>query len=144
MPNKIRVLALGAVWRGDELLVQRAEDPETGEPFYRFLGGGVKFGEHSRDAVVREFDEELGVSFVDVEYVGTFEGVFTYAGETDHEIWRVYEGAIQEDWPFETDQISFEEPERSESGYAEWVPVDALRSDEYTFYSPEVLDALEE
>lgn len=47
MPTDIRFVALGAVHRGDELLVFEGTSPETGEPFYRLLGGEVEFGEHS-------------------------------------------------------------------------------------------------
>lgn len=52
MSSAIRFLALGAVRRGDDLLVQEAESPKTGETFYRVFGGGVEFGEHSQNAAV--------------------------------------------------------------------------------------------
>jgi len=60
----IRFVALGAVYRGDELLVSEGELPETGEPYYRLLGGGVEFGEHSEAAVVREFEVEDAEAYV--------------------------------------------------------------------------------
>jgi 8-oxo-dGTP pyrophosphatase MutT (NUDIX family) len=138
----IRVVALGAVRRGEELLVSRETTPARGAPFYRFLGGGVEFGEHSRVAVVREFDEELGVTFADPTHVGTFESVFTVDGETEHELWRVYDGRIVEDWPYETDSFRFVEPDDGTEHTAEWVPVENLRADETTFYTPAVLDTL--
>lgn len=143
MSSDIRFVALGAVHRGDELLVSEGELPETGEPYYRLLGGGVEFGEHSEAAVVREFDEELGVQFTDPTHVGSFERVFTYDGETEHEVWRVYDGRVVEDWPYERDSFAFVEPERGTEQLARWMPVDRLRDDETTFYAPEVLDALD-
>jgi len=142
--SDIRVVALGAVRRGDDLLVFEGESPETGEPYYRLLGGGVEFGEHSRDAVVREFAEELGVAFVDPTAVGTFERVFTFGGEEAHEVWRVYEGDIREAWPYEQESFSFVEPEFDTEHRARWLAVDRLRADEVTFYAPAVLDALDE
>lgn len=143
MPSDIRLVALGAVFRDDELLVYESEDPETGEPFYRLLGGGVEFGEHSREALVREFEEELGVTFAEPEFVGTFERVFTFAGETGHEVWRVYEGRIVEDWPYERDSFTFYEPELDLEILARWMPAERLRDDGTTFYSEAVLDALD-
>lgn len=143
MAPTIRVLALGAVRREGELLVEEAPSPDTGDPFYRLLGGGVEFGEHSRTAVLREFEEELGVDFVDPSPVGTFEEVFTYAGESSHEIWRVYEGTISEDWPYERDSFTFVDPESETEHRAVWMPIERLRSEETTFYVPEILDALE-
>lgn len=143
MPSNIRFVALGAVRRGDELLVFEGDVPDTGETYYRLLGGGVEFGEESRDAVVREFGEELDVEFADPSLVGTFERVFTYGGEPEHEVWRVYEGHIVEDWPYDRDSFTFVEPEFDTEHLARWMPVERLRDRQTTFYSPEVLDALE-
>jgi len=142
MSSEIRFVALGAVRRENELLVFEGESPETGEPYYRLLGGGVEFGEHSREAVVREFDEELGVEFADPSRVGTFERVFTHGGETGHEVWRVYEGAIVEEWPYERDSFTFVEPEFDTEHLARWMPIERLRDEDTTFYAPGVLDAL--
>lgn len=140
--REIRPVALGAVRRGDALLVFEDRDPTTGEQFYRLLGGGVEFGEHSREAVVREFAEELGVKFRVDGHVGTFERVFEHDGETGHEIWRVYAGDIVEEWPYEEDEFEFREPELDETFTAHWMDTETLRED-VTFYSPAVLDALE-
>jgi len=142
MTADVRFVALGAVWRADDLLVFEGETPGTGETYYRLLGGGVEFGEHSRDAVVREFDEELGVEFVDPTPVGTFERVFTVDGERAHEVWRVYEGVIAESWPYDRESFTFVEPELGTEHLARWMPVERLRDDDTTFYAPEVLDAL--
>jgi ADP-ribose pyrophosphatase YjhB (NUDIX family) len=140
--SDIRVVARGAGFREDELLIYEGTDPETGELFYRLLGGGVEFGEHSREAVVREFEEELGVELADPELVGTFERVFEFAGGTGHEVWRVFEGRIVEDWPYERDAFTFIEPELDLEIQARWLPVERLRADDTTFYSPAVLEAL--
>jgi ADP-ribose pyrophosphatase YjhB (NUDIX family) len=139
--REIRPVALGAVRRDDQLLVEEALDPESGV-FYRLLGGGVEFGEHSHDAVAREFDEELGVEFQVEKSVGTFERVFEFDGETGHEIWRVYAGELVEDWPYQEDAFEFYEPDLDERCTARWLSMETLR-DEVTFYSPTVLDALE-
>lgn len=64
-PNPIRVVALGVVYRDGEVLAARHRDPEMSDPFYRPIGGGVEFGEHSREPVVREFAEELDATFLD-------------------------------------------------------------------------------
>lgn len=142
MSTDIRFVALGAVQRENEILVFKKKAPETGEPFYRLLGGGVEFGEHSRDAVVREFNEELGVRFADPTYIGTFERMFSYDGERGHEVWRVYEGYISEGWPYDRESFTFVEPEFDTEHFACWNSVEYLRDDETTFYTPEVLDAL--
>ncbi|GAA0659436.1 NUDIX hydrolase [Salarchaeum japonicum] len=140
MPEKtwrdIRPVALGVLRRGDEVLLARHHDPETGEAFYRPLGGGFEFGEHSRDAVVREFAEELGVEFTVERRLGTFERAFEFDGERGHEVWRLYEGETVEDWPYERDEFVGEEPELDETFPVEWVEIDSL--DDRTVY-PESL-----
>ena len=142
VPDAIRFVALGAVRRDDELLVFEGTDPSTDERFYRLLGGGVEPGEHSREAVVREFDEELGVELLEPTLVGTIERVFQFDGETGHEVWRVYEGDLDAAWPYERDSFSFVEPELGTEHLARWVALDRLRRDDVTFHAEAVLDAL--
>lgn len=123
MGSGIRFVALGAVFRGDELLVFEAESPSTGEVFYRLLGGGVEF--------------------VDPTPVGTFERTFSYDDESEHEVWRVYEGGFRESWPYREDRFSFTEPELGTEHLARWMSRERLRAESTTFYSPAVLDALD-
>jgi ADP-ribose pyrophosphatase YjhB (NUDIX family) len=85
-PDQIRVLALGIIWRGDELLVAEGYDPSKRQTFYRPLGGGVEFGERARDALIREFAEELGAELVNIRYLETLENIFTYDDQPGHEI----------------------------------------------------------
>ena len=153
MAREIGVQALGAVRRRDgaavagepvaptdELLVFDGYDGD--DRFHRLLGGTVEFGEHSREAVVREFAEELGEAFVVAGRVGTFESVFEYEGATGHQVWRVYEGHLDADWPYERDSFTYEEDGGSEH-VARWRSVESLRDGGTTFHSVEVLDALE-
>ena len=141
--RKIRPVALAAVRRKNgEILVSKDYEPGVDEPFYRPIGGGVEFGEHSREAVVREFGEEIDVELTNVSLVGTHENVFTFDGEQGHEIWRVYEGDIAEDWPYERDRFEGREPELDETYEATWMAPERLRND-VTFYDPVVLDDLD-
>ncbi|WP_266079830.1 NUDIX domain-containing protein [Haladaptatus caseinilyticus] len=56
------------------------------DPFYYPLGGSVEFGEHSEDALRREFHEELGVSLENVAYYETYEDVFASGSVRYYEI----------------------------------------------------------
>lgn len=84
--SRIRPLALGMVWRGDELLVFEEHDPAAHETFSRPLGGEIEFGERGDEALRREFREELGVELINVQYRGLVESLFTYKGQPGHEI----------------------------------------------------------
>ncbi|QDX41455.1 NUDIX hydrolase [Salarchaeum sp. JOR-1] len=135
----IRPVALGVLRRGDETLLARHRDPSDGETFYRPVGGGFEFGEHSRDAVVREFAEELGVEFTVERRLGTLERTFGFDGRRGHEIWRLYAGTTVEEWPYERDEFEAEEPEHGETFPVEWVELGSL--DDLTVY-PETLAAV--
>jgi 8-oxo-dGTP pyrophosphatase MutT (NUDIX family) len=89
--ERIRPLVLGIPRRDGEILVARLYDDSAKEPFYRPIGGGIKFGEASTEALVREFREELGVEVTVADYLGTVENMFTFEGADGHEIAIVHE-----------------------------------------------------
>lgn len=136
--NRIRVSARGLVRRDDDLLVARETSFDGDTPFYYPLGGGVEFGEHSEDALHREFDEELGVSLSNVSHFETYEGVFTSGGRRHHEVWRVYEADIVEPWPYERDEFTGYEVEFDEEIACVWKSADAFGEGDETLY-PEAL-----
>lgn len=135
----IRVVALGVIQRGEELLVSELYDPDEDYHFYRPLGGGIEFGELGHQTLKREFDEELGVELTDVEYLETYEDVFTFDGEQEHEIWRLYEATIVEEWPYERERMMGHEPEIGEEFPVVWKHPSAFTDDDETIYPEELL-----
>ena len=121
----VRLVALGVPWRegsdGRELLVE-GYDSEGG--FYRPLGGGVRFGEASDSAVVREFREETGRAVRTTDRLGAVENVFRFGGERHHEIGVVYEVAFESDAPYESERIEVTESDGSTRTAAWHRPVD--------------------
>lgn len=91
MGSSIRPIALGLVRRRAQLLVFEGRDYVKGETYYRPLGGGIEFGEHSKDALEREFREELDADIKVGELRGVLENVFAWRGNPGHEIAFVYE-----------------------------------------------------
>jgi 8-oxo-dGTP pyrophosphatase MutT (NUDIX family) len=87
----VRVIAVCVFRRGDTILVEESRDETKGETFYRPLGGEVEFRESSRDATVREIREEIGAEITNVRFLGVLESLFTFEGESGHEIVMVYE-----------------------------------------------------
>lgn len=88
--NHIRPIAIAIIQRGDEILVFEGYHLDRDEPFYRPLGGGIDFGEHSRDTVIREIREELGVEITAPRYIGTLENIFVANQRPGHEIVQVF------------------------------------------------------
>jgi 8-oxo-dGTP pyrophosphatase MutT (NUDIX family) len=89
--HKIRALALGVFRRGDAILVGEGYDPTKDQTFYRPLGGGIEFGEHSLIALHREMREEIGAEIKNARLLGTVENIFVFNGVPGHEIVQIYE-----------------------------------------------------
>lgn len=139
--QKVRPVALAVVRRGEEVLLSEHHDPGEDYWFYRPLGGAIEFGEHSSEAVVREFEEELDVTLTDISLLETIENVFTFDGNQGHEIWRLYEGEIEEGWPYEQDRFTAHEPEFDEEFEVVWKhPEDFIDGEEVIY--PENLPEL--
>lgn len=65
--SKFRIAAYGVVWDSQgRILLAKASASAPNPGWWYLPGGGVEHGEHPRDAVVREFGEETGLS-VEVE-----------------------------------------------------------------------------
>lgn len=82
----IQVKALGLVWRDGLLLASDVYLDDGTVKGVRPLGGCVEFGETWQDALVREFNEELGVK---IGVGGTplvLENIYTHQGVVGHEI----------------------------------------------------------
>lgn len=93
-PNVIRPIAICVFRHNGRILAAEGFDPLKQQPFYRPLGGAIEFGEYSADTIRRELGEELGAAVVDLRYLGTLENVFTFNGQTGHEIVMVYDGGF--------------------------------------------------
>jgi len=104
--SHIRPLAICIFRHSGRILVSEERDPVKGETFYRPLGGGIEFGEHSMDTLRRELMEEIGAEARDLVYLGTLENIFTFNGEPGHEIVQVYDGVLVESGLYEQDMIS--------------------------------------
>ena len=110
MPH-IRPLAICLFRHNGKILVSEERDPTKNETFYRPLGGGIEFGEHSEEAIHREIMEEIGAEVKDLVYLGTLENIYVFDGEPGHEIVQVYDGALTEVGLYEQAVISGYEAE---------------------------------
>ena len=138
--EQIRPLALGIVWRGDDILVFEGYDHVKCEPFYRPLGGGIEFGERSQEALRREFREELGVELTGVRYLATLENIFTCNGERGHEIILFYEATLAD--PSFYERETFEVHEETETLMARWMSLREFQADGPPLYPDGLLELL--
>ncbi|NSZ87254.1 NUDIX domain-containing protein (plasmid) [Agrobacterium tumefaciens] len=90
----IRIKALGLHWRGPRLLAFEVYDHEGRLKGVRPLGGGVEFGECAKDAVIREFKEEIDIEVSILAGPMVLENVFVHEGERRHEILFIFDLAF--------------------------------------------------
>ncbi|MFB6206126.1 MAG: NUDIX hydrolase [Haloglomus sp.] len=137
-----RAHTIGVPRRGAELLVERYTSGDV--PFYRPIGGGIEFREHSHEAVVREFREETGYEVEPREFLGVAENVFEFAGTPGHEVSLVHEVAFVADEPYEAETITVTEASNGQTRTATWQTPADLRAAHEPCYPTGLLDLLED
>lgn len=138
----IRPIAICVFRHEGRILVFEGNDPKKQQSFYRPLGGGIEFGEHSAAAVERELGEELGVAVDDLRFLGVIENIFTYGSQTGHEIIMVYDGAFVDRSLYERPVIEAMETDGS-LFRAVWVRLtDCAEPDAPPLYPTGLLDLL--
>jgi 8-oxo-dGTP pyrophosphatase MutT (NUDIX family) len=128
MPSgKIRPIVLCLFRHRDRILVSRDYDSVKMDYYYRPLGGGIEFGETSRDAIIREIREELGAEIENVTWLGMLENIFTLEGAPGHEIVLIYDATFVDRSLYEQDHLIGHEHEIGSSFVAEWRSLDDLQ-----------------
>ncbi|MBD2571196.1 NUDIX hydrolase [Anabaena lutea] len=128
-PGQIRVIVLALIRDGDRIFVSEGYDPTKQSTFYRALGGGVEFGETSRVALEREFQEEIQADLTNIRYLNCIENLFTFDGKQGHEIIQLYECDFADSKFYQIESITFSEtPERKHR--ALWIDISKFKSGE--------------
>ncbi|MGD1994625.1 MAG: NUDIX domain-containing protein [Anaerolineae bacterium] len=140
-PHRIRSVAICLIEDRERLFVFEARDSETGETFYRPLGGGIEFGERGAECVARELREEIGAELEEIRYVGTIESIFTCNGEQGHEIVLVYRAQLSDLDRYRDGPVVVQEETEILPG--RWIPLASFRSGEARLVPEELLDLLD-
>ncbi len=147
--GEIRLIALGLIRDGDglrpagsnRLFLSEGYDPVKKETFYRFLGGGVEFGETSRIALEREFQEEIQADLTNIRYLACIENLFTFDGRQGHEIIQLYQCDFADRKFYELESLTFSEP-GGRKHRALWVDIARCQSGEFKLVPEIVFDYL--
>ena len=105
--SQIRPIAICVFLNDSRILVAESYDPVNAETFYRPLGGGIEFGEHSRETICRELSEEINVEveWESLRFLGTIENIFMFNDAQGHEIVLVYDGHLKEVSAYQQEMI---------------------------------------
>lgn len=79
--HRFHLRAAAIIVHNGAVLLHRADDDD----FWALPGGRVEAGEDAASAVVREMQEELGISVSATRLACVVENFFSYAGERHHE-----------------------------------------------------------
>ena len=139
--NQIRPIALCVFRNKDRILVFEGYDTVKGETFYRSLGGGIEFGEKAEDTVRRELKEELNVEVGDVRYLGTLENIFTFNGNSYHELVLIHDGALVDSGLYEQAVIVGQEA-NGDTIHAVWKSLDEFGAGKSILYPTGLLELL--
>ncbi|MBS6252025.1 MAG: NUDIX domain-containing protein [Clostridium sp.] len=136
--KEIRPIVLGIVKRDDKILVSKGYDKIKNEIFYRSIGGGIEFLENSKDALKREFKEELNIDINVGDFLGISENIFTYNGRNAHELILFYNVDISDSNYKEKYHIIDDNCETD----AMWINIDKFINKELKIYPEEVFKYL--
>ena len=128
-PGEIRVIVLALIRDGDRIFVSEGIDPLKQDTFYRALGGGVEFGETSRVALEREFQEEIQAELTNIRYLGCIENLFIFNGKQGHEIIQLYQCDFADPKFYQIESLTFPESE-SRKHLALWIDIARFKSGE--------------
>lgn len=138
---RIRLKALGLHWRGDLLLAAEVLDDAGRVKGVRPLGGSVEFGETAEAAVVREFQEELGITVDTLSPPVFMENIFFHEGSVGHEVLAIFDVSFPDGAFADETRISFHEDDGTKC-FAEWFALDTLDIADRPHLYPEGLKAL--
>ena len=133
--KEIRPIALGLAIKNNKLLVSEGFDKVKNETFYRCLGGGIEFLEKGKEALKREFLEEINVDITVKDFLGISENIFTYQGKKAHEIILFYSIDISDDNYQEVYKVIDDHRET----IAKWIDIKEFKSKNKILYPEEVL-----
>lgn len=136
--KEIRPIVLGIVKKDNKILVSEGYYKTKNEIFYRSIGGGIEFLENSKDALKREFKEELNIDINVGEFLGISENIFTYNGKNAHELILFYNVDINNFDYKEKYHIVDDNCEND----AMWIDIDNFINGELKIYPKEIFNYL--
>jgi len=136
----IRPIAISIIRNNDLILVYERIDDISKEKFYRLVGGCIEFGELSKDALKREFQEELSLEIKNCKLLSTFESIFTFNTVKMHETVFLYASDFKDSNVYNKKNI--EGLEGSRKFNAVWISVSDFLNKKYKIYPKEIVKYL--
>ena len=136
--KEIRPIVLGMVKNGNKLLVSKGYDESKNQEFDRCLAGGIQFLEKSKDALKREFKEEINIEIEIGKFLGISENIFNYRGKDAHELILFYNAYIKDKDYKEKYNLVDDDSETE----AIWVDINKFKNKELILYPKQIFEYL--
>ncbi|MGO4495009.1 NUDIX hydrolase [Paenibacillus sp. 2RAB27] len=137
-----RANTLGLLIKDNYILLEEKEGRHSkGIGFYyRPIGGTIELGERSDEALLREFNEEMGVEVIIVRYITCLENIFRIDDHIGHEITQIYVVDFKDKSLYEKEHFTVVEGDKVT--YAKWVSKEELVSGDKILYPNGLTDLL--
>ena len=113
---------VGVCVHEDHVLLHR----EAKDDFWVMPGGRPRLYESSRDALIREMDEEISTHVEVLRLLWVVENFFEYFGKRLHEIAFYYQMSLPEDSPYRAVGVDFTGQEGDETLLFHWFRIDEI------------------
>ncbi len=137
--GRIRTSTICVIRHQDRILAAPGYAGSKGV-FYRPLGGEINFGEHSRQAIRRELQEEIQVEITDPQYLGVIENFYTLYDVPQHELVIVYEADLVDGSMY--GMSSMQGDEGGQAFRVEWVSLTEFTEGRASLFPDGLLDML--
>lgn len=125
----------------NKILLTEGYDPTKDEHYLIPLGGGIEFGETSKQAAVREIFEEISAETYAHELLGVVENLFVFDGTPGHEIVFIYEAKfVDEELYYKSELEGFES--NGVKINVRWFDQDVLKNGAIKIYPHGILNIL--
>lgn len=121
----------GFLLRGDEVLI--SSESFKGKHLFKFPGGGMETGEGTLDALIREFDEELGLGIEVTQHIYTTDFHITSAFDERYQVISIYYRVEAKESPSFKTQPCGDVPKPGDPESFQWWKISDLKSDMFTF-----------
>jgi len=138
----MRKVALALIKRGDKYLVEKFYDEVDKVYFYKLIGGAIEEGETPKEALSREFMEELKSKICEIKNFAVILDKVKYNG-TDREIEaHILEANFEDEYDSRFTQKFIYSLEGKFLSIAMWKSLDEIKSENLILYPRSLIELL--